>query len=268
MGERRGGAEKGEPTPVTPPVRQDRRPFASRGSRPRRRGAGTEQEAGRRREHLRRAAFFVKPAMITSPTQREPTRSPAFFLAPYPSFESLPMSASSSRCAPVPSTFPHEQPPNRAFPVVAWHPGDPTPSLQDTFVRVPLRGSCCRSGRGTPDDAPPRREPGAAPCLEPLCFSLRAVWIWCWRKVSHPSRGHAHPSARCHAYATSCLCAWMCGAAVSRSGATTPRHVILLAGLRVVSFVSAGACVRASWTMRTPAPRLGSAAPLSARNSV
>jgi hypothetical protein len=39
------------------------------------RRAGPEQEAGRRREHLRHTAFFVKPAMTTLPTRREPTRS-------------------------------------------------------------------------------------------------------------------------------------------------------------------------------------------------
>jgi hypothetical protein len=35
--------------------------------------AGAELEAGRRCEHRRCAAFFVKPATTTSPTRREPT---------------------------------------------------------------------------------------------------------------------------------------------------------------------------------------------------
>jgi hypothetical protein len=42
------------------------------------RKAGAVQEAGRRRERLPGAATFIKPAMTTSPSEREPTRSFAF----------------------------------------------------------------------------------------------------------------------------------------------------------------------------------------------
>jgi hypothetical protein len=119
-----------------------------------------------------------------------------------PSFESLPVSAPSSRCAPVPSSFPHERPPNRTISVVACHHGDPTSSLQDSYVWVPLRCSRCRSGLGTPHDTPLRRMPGAAPCLAPLCSGLQAMLVLCWWGFSHPSHGHAYPNAQGHGYST------------------------------------------------------------------
>jgi hypothetical protein len=55
-----------------------------------------------RREHLHRAAFFVKPATTTSPTRREPTRSLTLFCVVFPSLI-LPVGAPSSRRAPCTS---------------------------------------------------------------------------------------------------------------------------------------------------------------------
>jgi hypothetical protein len=68
----RGGSARdaaGAPRPEA--VRVHGEPYQS----PRRRGAGTEQEVERRREHLHRAAFFAKSATTTSRTQRESNRS-------------------------------------------------------------------------------------------------------------------------------------------------------------------------------------------------
>jgi hypothetical protein len=68
----RGGSARdaaGAPRPEA--VRVHGEPYQS----PRRRGAGTEQEVERRREHLHRAAFFAKSATTTSRTQRELNRS-------------------------------------------------------------------------------------------------------------------------------------------------------------------------------------------------
>jgi hypothetical protein len=239
-------------------------------------GRGASVSSGRPEQCKKRGAaanVYLAPPPSSSrrrlhrrPNVTRPAALP--FLALYPSFESLPVSAPSIRCAPVPSSFPHERPPNHASSVVAWHLGDPTPSLQDAYVRVPLHCSRCRLGRGTPHDAPPRRVSGAALCLAPLCSGLRAVLVLCRWRVSHPSCGHAHPSAQCHDYATSCSCAWTRSAAASWCGMSTSRRVTLLAGLHTVRVVSAGTCVRVSWTMHTPAPRPGFTALLNARSRI
>jgi hypothetical protein len=52
-----------------------------------------------------------------------------------------------------------------------------------------------------------------------------------------------------------------------RMGRRHRGRVTLLAGLRAVRFISAGTSLRASWIVRTPTPRPGFAAPLSARSS-
>jgi hypothetical protein len=145
-------------------------------------GRGASVSSGRPEQRKKRgAAVNVYPAPPPSSSRRRLHRRPNVtrpaalpFLALYPSFESLPVSAPSSRCAPVPSSFPHERPPNHASSVVAWHLGDPTPSLQDAYVRVPLHCSRCRLGRGTPHDAPPRRVPR---CASRLCVP---AFVPCW----------------------------------------------------------------------------------------
>jgi hypothetical protein len=61
-------------------------------------------------------------------------------------------------------------------------------------------------------------------------------------RSSHPSRDHAHPSARAMAIQHRCLFGMSRDAAVSRCGASTPRHVFLRAGLRAACFICRYVC--------------------------
>jgi hypothetical protein len=194
----------------------------------RRVGRGTFASGGRPEQWRKlSAAVYVYPAppCTSTPGRRRLHRRPNLSrpaampsLASSPSFESLPESAPSSRCAPVCRRSPHEQPPNHAFSVEAWHRGDPMPSLQDVFVQAPLRCARCRSGRGTPHDAPPCRMPGVTSCVVPLCSGLRAMMVLC-RGLHTRAVAMRTPTPKVTAAQRRCPFALTCDAAASRCGA-------------------------------------------------
>jgi hypothetical protein len=81
---------------------------------------GAAQEVEHRRVRLPGAAFFIKPATTTSPTQREPNRSLAFLcIVSLPRYHFCERAVEPLGAGPPPS--PHEWPSNLVALVLASH---------------------------------------------------------------------------------------------------------------------------------------------------